>query len=286
MLVKKFEESIERHISIIKTAIDKEHGISFNGLIKVFDNTIIDEDIKNNPSEFYLNLKIAFFNKGFVIKSKSRTKVTGETIIFFRYKTASDEFPRTLDNFNCDNLTISKDTIKDMEDIRELTSKYKVEYGFHLQFGEGCKIFNTELLKGTEETLAFGIPLEGYGIFGDFHVHTVSGFTEEEIEFAIMPSVLDLLINIDAYLVEKEFNYSVMMIASVETNKISIFIPRRDKPDIAFRDIFSRLLEMREVDLEILNILSDLYTMKQLILPLDHDIIISGISKEEPIIII
>jgi hypothetical protein len=282
-IIKKYEDAIEKHIPTIKTAVKQNAGMESIILIKAFDPDITDKDIENKYSEIYFNLKIAFYNKGFVIREFPT--IHDSKAFKPRYKTSEDRCPITIDDLKCDRLIITKDVIKAMEELKDLTANDRLEHGFSLLYGEDCRIFPTEISTGiTRGDIIGEIPIEGYIIFGWVHTHfwstrrdseyyiTENGF---ERNYHITPSDSDIMINIDLYLDEKEFNRAIMIILSNIGNKGLILVPKKNVSDKIYRDMYNLIkVKYMEYILDFLNLISEIYHIIEFSIPSIEDIII------------
>lgn len=174
-----------------------------------------------------------------------------------RLRTSEDKYPIRLSDIKCQKLIIHNDVIKVMEETRNLSYQDGLEHGFFLLYGDDCRIFPTQMGKGLYNELSCPqtIP-EGYVIFGFFHTHTFTqDLLEEDKDFRkislehdmyIMPSPDDVIIAINDYLDEKNFNHSALIILSSIDNKGLILIPRRNLPDTIYKNILNILIRNGE----------------------------------------
>lgn len=280
-LIKKCEEAIETNLSTIKSVAEGKGFIPAIEFMQELDKNLEEDDITNRFAEINFNLKIAFYNKGFILRRW--TLNDGKRVFEARYKTSEDNYPKSISDLNCKRLILTKDVIKIMEDLNNLTAKDDIERGFFLLYGEDCRIFPTNLHTGENSSMSSPpIPTEGYVIFGFFHTHPST--SEEDKEYKklltkynvnIMPSHADVLVTISDYLDEKEFNHSAMIILSSLDNKGFVLIPRKNIPDITYKNFYEILSEKRaENIISFYNIVLDLFYISSFYVPFEGDIVI------------
>lgn len=284
-IIKKTENEIDQNLSILKGVVESKGVVdATNFLIKNLN--INEEDIDSKYSKIYFNIKIAFYNKGFIIKSWTHI-INGKKLFDIRYRNSEDRSPIYLSDFKCQKLIIPNDVIKVMEETKNLTSQDELEHGFYLLYGEDCRIFPTQMHTGVcNDLTCLPIPPEGYAIFGIFHTHPGKDILKEDEDFRkillehnmhIGPSPGDVLIAINDYLDEKDFNHSAMIILSNIGNKGLILIPRRNLPDTIYKNILNILMKKRE-DKNLTYIFDalvhELFHISEFYVPFEGDIII------------
>lgn len=281
-LIKKCEEAIETNLSTIKSIAEGKGFIPAIEFIKELDKNLEEDDITNRFAEINFNLKIAFYNKGFILR-----RWTGsDSKRFFeaRYKTSEDKYPKSISDLNCKRIILPKDVLKIMEDLNNLTAKDNIERGFFLLYGQDCMLFPTNLHIGEEHSMCCPpIPTEGNVIFGLFHTHPHIDIEENEeykklltkYNVNIIPSHSDIFITISDYLDEKEFNHSAMIILSSLDNKGFILIPRKNIPDTTYNILLETLSEREDENIiDFYMTILDLFYISSFYVPFEGDIVI------------
>ena len=280
-LIKKCEEAIEENLPKMKKVAKGEAFIPAINFIQELDKSLEKDDIENRFAEINFNLKIAFYNKGFILRRWTRND--GERFFEVRFKTSEDNYPKSISDLKCKKLILTKDVIKIMEDLNNLTAEDNIERGFFLLYGEDCIIFPSNLHIGEKDAMCCPpIPIEGNVIFGLFHTHPPYDIEEDEeykklltkYNVNIMPSHADVLIAISDYLDEKKFNHSVMIILSSLDNKGFILIPRKNIPDTTYKNLFEILERRDEKLIDFYMTVLDFFYISSFYVPFEGDIVI------------
>ncbi len=290
-LIKTCENEIDENLSTLKDAAKLKHSIDATRFL-IENLNLKEEDVESKYPEIYFNMKIAFYNKGFIIGSWTHIQ-NGKKFFDIRYRIPEDKPPICLSDFKCQKIIMPNDVIKVMEETKNLTSQDGLERGFFLLYGEDCIIFPTQIHTGLCGDLSCPpIPHEGYAKFGFFHTHPAKYLLEEGEDFRklllehninIMPSPNDILIAINDYLDEKYFNHSAMIILSPIGNKGLILTPRRNLPDIIYKNILnilSKKLEDRNLTIIFNDLVRELFHISEFYIPFEGDVVIEYSNGE------
>jgi hypothetical protein len=271
---------LENSLLQINNDIDK-YGIARYRVTDVLKEIGLKNE---NFENIYWDLKIAFYNKGIILRTGLME--TFEKVFIVRKKRSDDQYQKIKKGIwkGPGELELSNYVMKQMENLKIKTSKTGLEHGFYLYYKEDLKLFPGVLQEGSDESIYLKeSDPEGPIIFGWIHTHSAYGLEkidEEEKEILRLPSPTDILSAINDHLNERKYNHSVLMILFDLDDYVTMYIPRENVSDSIYKifmdDIIiseknNSLLDSFKITLDAIDKLFDILLFK---IDYDKDVII------------